>query len=55
MSEKDDPSAPGFGVADDQLFASTYDIAEVYAARRYHEQIRPIDGVISVASDADSG
>lgn len=47
-----DPSAPGFGVADDRLFASTYDIAgSVAAARRYHEQIRPIDGVISVASD----
>ena len=46
------PDAPGFAVADDQLLASTYDAdATVAAARAYHEQIRPLDGVMCVASD----
>ena len=45
-------SAPGFAVADDTILASTYDVEEtVAAARRYHEQTRPIDGVICIASD----
>lgn len=46
------PDAPGFAVADDQLLASTYDIgATVAAARAYHDQVRPLDGVICIASD----
>ncbi len=40
-------------MADDRLLASTYDIdATVAAARRCHHQVRSIDGVISIASDA---
>lgn len=46
------PAAPGFAAADDHLIASTYDIeATVAAARAYHQQVRPIDGVICIASD----
>lgn len=46
------PKAPGFEYADDRIIASTYDVAEtVTAALEYHENIRPIDGVISIASD----
>lgn len=46
------PDAPGFAYADDRLFASTYDIGEtVAAARSYHEQVRPLDGVICMAAD----
>jgi biotin carboxylase len=46
------PDAPGFTVADDAIIASTYDVsATVEAARRYHERVRPIDGVICIASD----
>lgn len=46
------PDAPGFAVADDQLLASTYDVdATVSAARAYHEQVRPLDGVMCIASD----
>lgn len=46
------PNAPGFSVADDQLLASTYDVeATVAAARNYHERVRPIDGVMCIASD----
>ncbi len=46
------PQAPGFELADDALIASTYDVAaSVAAARRYHRHVRPIDGVICVASD----
>jgi biotin carboxylase len=45
-------SAPGFAVADDYIIASTYDVeATVAAARTYHQQVRPIDGVICIASD----
>ncbi len=45
-------AAPGFALADDTILASTYDVAAtVAAARRYHEQTRPIDGVICIASD----
>ena len=44
--------APGFAVADDQLLASTYDVeATVAAARVYHKQVRPLDGVLCIASD----
>jgi biotin carboxylase len=47
-----DPDAPGMAIADDRLLASTYDIeATVAAARRYHREARPIDGVICIASD----
>jgi biotin carboxylase len=46
------PDAQGMAAADDILVASTYDVAAtVEAARRYHEQVRPIDGVICIASD----
>jgi biotin carboxylase len=46
------PSAPGLLAGDDRLVASTYDVATtVAAARRYHRHSRPIDGVISIASD----
>lgn len=44
--------APGLAAADDTLIASTYDVeATVAAATRYHETVRPIDGVICIASD----
>jgi biotin carboxylase len=47
-----DPSAPGLAMAHERLVASTYDVAAtVAAARRYDQQARPIDGVISIASD----
>src|SRR6202140_2944760 len=47
-----DPEAPGFGVADDRLLASTYDIlATVAAARKYHNGVRRFDGVMCIASD----
>lgn len=47
-----DPNAPGLAAADERLLASTYDVAAtVAAARRYHRQVRRIDGVICVASD----
>lgn len=46
------PEAPGFRWADDRLIASTYDIDEtVAAASRYHRTVRPIDGVMCIASD----
>jgi biotin carboxylase len=53
VSDKN-PDAPGFAFTadDDRLLASTYDIeATVAAARRYHREVRPIDGVICIASD----
>lgn len=47
-----DPAAPGLAAADERLLASTYDVAATVAtARRYHQHTRPIDGVISIASD----
>lgn len=47
-----DPNAPGFAYADDRLIASTYNIDEtVTAVRRYHTQVRPLDGVICMAAD----
>lgn len=46
------PEAPGFRYADDRIIASTYDVQEtVAAAERYHKNVRPLDGVICVASD----
>lgn len=46
------PKAPGFALADDILVASTYDVeATVAAATRYHSEVRPIDGVMCIASD----
>jgi biotin carboxylase len=46
------PDAPGLAVADDRLLVSTYDVeATVAAARRFHGNVRPIDGVICIASD----
>lgn len=46
------PKAPGFAFADDTLVASTYDVeATVAAATRYHHEVRPIDGVMCIASD----
>jgi len=46
------PEAPGMAVADDTIVASTYDVAAtVAAARRYHDTVRPLDGVICIASD----
>jgi len=45
-------SAPGLLIADDYFISSTYDIKQtVFLAKKYHENIRPIDGVICVASD----
>lgn len=46
------PSAPGFVEADDRMVASTYDVeGTVQAARRYNQDVRPIDGVICIAAD----
>ncbi len=46
------PEAPGFCCADDRILASTYNIDEtVAAARAYHRTVRPIDGVMCIASD----
>lgn len=46
------PKAPGAVLADDFVLASTYDVgATVEAAKRYHREQRPVDGVISVAAD----
>jgi len=46
------PQAPGFAWAHDRLLASTYDVeATVAAARRYHRQVRPLDGVMCLAAD----
>jgi biotin carboxylase len=44
--------APGFALADDAVVASTYDVEEtVAAAVRYHRTVRPVDGVVCIASD----
>jgi len=46
------PDAPGLALADDRVVVSTYDVrGTVAAARRYHRQVRPVDGVLCVASD----
>lgn len=47
-----DPNAPGLALADDRLLVSTYDVAgTVAAARRFHKEVRSVDGVICIASD----
>jgi biotin carboxylase len=46
------PKAPGFAFADDRVLADTYDInATVEAARKYSRAVRPVDGVMCIASD----
>lgn len=46
------PDAPGFTYANDRVIASTYDSeATVKAAKAYHENERPLDGIICIASD----
>ena len=46
------PKAPGFEIADNHLIADTYNInATVAEALHYHKTVRPIDGVICIASD----
>mgnify|MGYP002152268180 CR=1 FL=1 len=46
------PEAPGFALADDKLIVSTYDVeATIEAATHYHREVRPIDGVMCIASD----
>lgn len=45
-------NAPGMKLADHAITASTYDINEtVAAARDFHENIQPIDGVMCIGSD----
>jgi len=46
------PNAPGFDFADEKIVASTYDAEATSSfAVRYHQEKRPIDGVISIAAD----
>ncbi len=46
------PDAPGLALANDRVVVSTYDVrGTVAAAHRYHRQVRPVDGVLCVASD----
>jgi biotin carboxylase len=46
------PKATGFDWADDRIVASTYAVgAQIEAAVEYHQKVRPIDGVTSVAVD----
>jgi hypothetical protein len=46
------PNAPGSKIADNFLIADTYNIDDtVAAALHYHKTVRPIDGVICIASD----
>ncbi len=46
------PKAPAFALADDHIIASTYDVEDtVAAALHYHKTVRPIDGVMCIASD----
>lgn len=47
-----DPDAPGMRLGDDFLVASTYDVEETLAAaKKYHETIRPLDGVMCIGAD----
>ena len=47
-----DQSAPGFNYCDDKIVSSTYDInGTIQKARFYNDNVRKIDGVISIASD----
>ena len=46
------PNAPGFSYADDKLLSSTYNPEETLSsALNYHKNIRPINGVMCIASD----
>jgi len=46
------PKAPGFDIADDRVIADTYGVEDtIAAALHYHKTIRPIDGVMCIASD----
>ncbi len=46
------PQAPGFAFGDDHLIASTYDAeATIIVATAYHQNVRPIEGVICMAAD----
>ena len=46
------PKAPGFDIADDSVIADTYGVEDtIAAALHYHKTIRPIDGVMCIASD----
>ena len=46
------PKAPGFKFADDIIIADTYGIEQtIKAAKNYHRNIRPINGVICMAAD----
>ncbi len=47
-----DPDAPGFQEADDRVVVDTYDVGgTVDVAKKYHRSVRPIDGVMCIASD----
>lgn len=47
-----DKDAPGFKYANERLLASTYDVAKcVSEAQKFHNSIRKIHGVLSVAAD----
>ncbi len=46
------PDAPGLAIADNSIIASTYDVeGTVAAAREYDRDVRPLDGVMCIASD----
>jgi len=46
------PQAPALQAADDGIIASTYDVAAtVAAAEEFQRKVRPINGVICVATD----
>jgi len=46
------PEAPGMSAAHDRLVASTYDVATTLSvAKRYHREVRRIDGVMCLATD----
>lgn len=47
------PEAYGLGLADDRIIISTRDVdGSVRLAKKYHQEIRPINGVITVGTDA---
>jgi biotin carboxylase len=47
-----DRTAPGFEYANEKIIASTYDAKiTTQKAKQYHENIRKIDGVISISAD----
>ena len=46
------PQAPAFDIADDSVIADTYGVEEtVAAAEKYNRTMRPVDGVMCIASD----